>query len=96
MKENIASPFKSSGQFDSWVKQGDVIAHISATDHINCFNGTVDGIDLGYTPGAGFNVYGPGLDRGVRVFEIDENSPKIRNKSYNIPFTFGKESYKSL
>lgn len=76
MKENIASPFKSSGQFDSWVKQGDVIGAYFGHDHINCFNGTVDGIDLGYTPGAGFNVYGPGLDRGVRVFEINENSPE--------------------
>lgn len=76
MKENIASPLTSSGQFDSWVKQGDVIGAYFGHDHINCFNGTVEGIDLGYTPGAGFNVYGPGLDRGVRVFEINENSPK--------------------
>ena len=30
------------------------------------------GIDLGYTQGAGFNVYGPGLKRGVRIFEIEE------------------------
>ena len=85
MKENIASPFKSSGQFDSWVKQGDVIGAYFGHDHINCFNGTVDGIDLGYTPSCGFNVYGEGTKRAVRIFEFSEKNPadyKTRTLSF--------------
>ena len=42
-------------------------------DHNNSFNGKVDGIDLGYTQGAGFHVYGPGKDRGVRVIELKKD-----------------------
>lgn len=76
MRESIACPYKTSGQFDGWVKQGDIIGAYFGHDHINCFNGTADGIDMGYTPGAGFNVYGPGTDRAVRVFEISEETPE--------------------
>lgn len=42
-------------------------------DHNNSFNGKVDGIDLGYTQGAGFHVYGPGKDRGVRMIELKKD-----------------------
>ena len=30
-------------------------------------------MDLGYCQGAGFNTYGPGDRRGVRVFVLDES-----------------------
>ena len=39
----------------------------------NSFVADYKGIDLGYTQGAGFNVYGPGYDRGVRIFNVSEN-----------------------
>ncbi len=73
MKENIACAAQSNGQFDSWLSMGNVVAAYFGHDHINSFRGNLKGIDLGYTPGCGFNIYGPGLDRAVRVFEIDES-----------------------
>lgn len=39
-------------------------------DHNNAFHGDIRGIDVGYTQGAGFHVYGPGLDRGVRTIAL--------------------------
>ena len=31
---------------------------------------------LGYTQGCGFHVYGPRLNRGVRIIDIDEQNPR--------------------
>jgi predicted nucleotide-binding protein (sugar kinase/HSP70/actin superfamily) len=46
-------------------------------DHNNSFYTNYQGIDLGYCQGAGFNTYGPGDKRGVRIFTFDEND--VRN-----------------
>lgn len=83
---------KESGEFSAIKEKGDVFAMFVGHDHNNSFVGTHDSIDLGYTQGCGFNVYGPGVDRGVRVFEFDENSPKDY-KTHTITFRelFGKK-----
>ena len=70
MKESPADPQVNSGEFDAFKEKGEVIGVYFGHDHNNSFNGKVDGIDLGYTQGAGFHVYGPGKDRGVRVIEL--------------------------
>lgn len=75
MRENAASPVKNNGQFEGWLRQGDILGAYFGHDHNNCFVGRLKGIDLGYTPGCGFNVYGPGLQRAVRIFELNENDP---------------------
>ncbi len=63
-----------SGEYDAWVKNGDVVGAFFAHDHVNSFVGkTDDGIILGYNGGTGFRAYGNGDKRTVRVFEIDEN-----------------------
>ncbi len=80
MKENIACPDKTTRQFESWVALKTVLGAYFGHDHINCFIGNLNGIDLGYTPGAGFNVYGPGYDRAVRIFELSENSTGYRTR----------------
>ncbi len=80
MKENIACPDKTTRQFESWVSLKNVLGAFFGHDHINCFIGNLRGIDLGYTPGAGFNVYGPGYDRAVRIFELDESSTGYRTR----------------
>ncbi len=59
-------------QFDTMRAQGDVFAMYFGHDHYNSFAGKVDGIDLGYCPGAGYNCYG-NKERNVRVFEFDED-----------------------
>ncbi len=70
--EGVAGPSYNSGFFDAMVQQGDVIAAFCGHNHTNTYIGTLDGIDLGFTPGAGFNEYGDGLERGVRVIELNE------------------------
>lgn len=65
---------KTTGQYEAWVANGDIIGAFFAHDHLNSFVGTTkDGIRMGYNSGAGFKAYGDKDNRSVRVFEIDEN-----------------------
>lgn len=73
MKESPADPQVNSGEFDAFKEKGEVLGVYFGHDHNNSFDGKVDGIDLGYTQGAGFHVYGPGKDRGVRVIELSKS-----------------------
>ncbi len=73
MKESPADPMTNGGQFDAMAEKGEVKGIYFGHDHINSFNGKVRGIDLGYTQGAGFHVYGPGLDRGVRMINLNSD-----------------------
>ncbi|MBE6783473.1 MAG: hypothetical protein E7536_05620 [Ruminococcaceae bacterium] len=73
MKESPADPMENGGQFDAMAEKGDVKGIYFGHDHINSFNGNVRGIDVGYTQGAGFHIYGPGLDRGVRIISLDSD-----------------------
>ena len=73
MKESPAVPDEDKKELDAFGEKGDVLGVYFGHDHNNSFHGKVNGIDLGYTQGCGFNVYGPGLDRGVRVFVFDED-----------------------
>lgn len=70
MKESPADPQENSGEFSAFCEKGDVKGLYFGHDHNNSFHGNINGIDVGYTQGAGFNVYGPGLDRGVRVIDL--------------------------
>ncbi len=60
-------------QFDTMKAEGDVFAMYFGHDHYNSFAGKVEGIDLGYCPGAGYNCYGS-KERAMRVFEFDEEN----------------------
>ena len=73
MKESPADPQNNSGEFSAFKEKGEVLGVYFGHDHNNSFNGKVDGIDLGYTQGAGFHIYGPGKDRGVRIIELKKN-----------------------
>lgn len=73
MKESPADPMTNGGQFDAMTEKGDVAGIYFGHDHINSFNGKVRGVDIGYTQGAGFHVYGPGLDRGVRMINLNDD-----------------------
>ena len=72
MGESPAAPFTNSGEVDAFLEKGEVLGLYVGHDHNNSFVVNYKGIDLGYTQGAGFNVYGPGFKRGVRIFEVDE------------------------
>lgn len=73
MKESPADPMENGGQFDAMAEKGDIVGIYFGHDHINSFNGKVRGIDVGYTQGAGFHVYGPGLNRGVRMINLSSD-----------------------
>lgn len=72
-----------TGQYESWLKTGNIMGAFFAHDHVNNFVGTTDdGIVLGYNGGTGFRAYGVGDERSVRVFEFNEND--VENYSTRI------------
>ncbi len=83
MGETPAVPEINNGEFDSLKSHGDILGLFVGHDHVNSFVRKLEGIDLGYTQGAGFNTYGPGEKRGVRIFEIDESDLKAY-KTYTV------------
>jgi len=74
MRENPAVPEINNGEFEEITKYGDIFALYVGHDHINSFSRKLKGVTLGYTQGAGFNTYGYGKNRGVRVFVLDEKN----------------------
>ena len=85
MLESPASPDVNTGEFEAMSEKGDVLGIYVGHDHNNSFVVKYKGVDLGYTQGAGFNVYGPGEYRGVRIFELDETAPR-EYKTYTATF----------
>ncbi|MBR5411412.1 MAG: metallophosphoesterase [Clostridia bacterium] len=75
MGESPAVPDVNGGEFEALKQNGNVLFLAVGHDHNNSFVAEKDGIKLIYTQGAGFHVYGPGTDRGVRIFELNENDP---------------------
>lgn len=71
--ETPAIPKVNTGEFKAFKEKGDVFALFVGHDHNNSFYKEYDGITLGYTQGAGFNTYGPGDKRGVRVLTLKED-----------------------
>ncbi len=76
MGENFASIKFDDGFLSALKEKGDVLGLYFGHDHNNSFVINYGGIDLGYTQGCGFNTYGPGMKRGVRILDIDENNPR--------------------
>ena len=84
-REAPAPSDTNNGEFDAFLEKGEVKGVFFGHDHMNSFVVSCKGIDIGYTQGTGFNVYGPGRDRGVRVFELSEddlNSYKTYTLTY--------------
>ena len=91
MRESPATPYKNSGEIDAFLEKGEVLGLFVGHDHNNSFVADYKGIKLGYAQGAGFNVYGPGYDRGVRILDLDENG-SFETKTV----TFGELCGKSI
>lgn len=70
MLESPADPQVNSGEFSAMCEKGDVKGIYFGHDHNCSYHGEINGVDVGYTQGAGFNVYGPGLNRGTRVIDL--------------------------
>ena len=75
--ETPAIPKVNTGEFKAFKEKGDVFALFVGHDHNNSFHKEYEGITLGYTQGSGFNTYGPGDKRGVRILSFNEND--VRN-----------------
>lgn len=73
--ETPATPPENGGEFEAMAEKGDVLAMFFGHDHNNSFVGKYKNMLLGYTQGCGFNVYGPGWNRGVRIVDLNENNP---------------------
>lgn len=71
--EAPAAPYINSGEVDAFLEKGEVRALFVGHDHKNSFVADYKGMKLVYTQGAGFGVYGPGLERGVRIIDIYED-----------------------
>ena len=74
--ETPATPAVNSGEYAACCEQGDVLAMAFGHDHNNSFMSQYGNTKLIYTQGCGFNVYGPRMYRGMRIFDLDENNPK--------------------
>lgn len=92
INEPASVPDVNTGEFDAFCEAGDILGMYVGHDHKNSFMGTYRGIDLGFTPSAGFNTYGNGVKRGVRIFDIDEQEPE-NYKTFVVTFEdlFGKK-----
>lgn len=74
--ETPAAPTENTGEFEAFCEKGDTVAMFFGHDHNNSFMSKYKGMFIGYTQGCGFNVYGPKLNRGVRIIDLDEKNPK--------------------
>ena len=61
-----------AGLFEAIKLNGDVKAVVFGHDHLNCFEGRLDGVDFIQTASASFRCYGSPL-RGARVFRLYED-----------------------
>lgn len=67
-------PSYDTGEYQAWVKQGDIIGAYFGHDHKNTFVGrTDDGIVLGYNGGFGFAAYGDDIERYARIYDFNES-----------------------
>ena len=73
--EGPCPPSFNNGQFESWKKTGDILGAFFGHDHMNDFEGFVDGIFLAQNKLAGFKPYTDGGRSGVRLITLDEGNP---------------------
>lgn len=72
----ISIPYYNSGEYDSWVKMGDVVGAFFGHDHMNDIYGkTEEGITLGSTRCTGFQSRGEEGKQGVRIIDLNEADP---------------------
>ncbi len=79
--ESVSACEDPYGLFASLRDRGDVRAVVSGHDHLNCFDGTVDGVRLIQSGAASFRCYG-GRIRGVRLFVLHEDDPETFETAY--------------
>ena len=87
----------NSGEFDTLLNGGDVLACVSGHDHVNSFVISYRGIDLVNTPTCGYNSYGNEETRGARVIDLNEKTPgTYETFTVLLPETLGQNPASSL
>lgn len=79
MGEGPCTPCINNGQFASWKKTGDIVGAFFGHDHMNDFEGYVDGIYMAQNKLAGLFAYTDGCRCGVRLVTLNENDPHVFN-----------------
>ncbi len=77
MGEGPCSPCINNGQFASWKKAENIVGAFFGHDHMNDFEGYVDGIYLAQNKLSGLFAYTDGCRSGVRLLTIDEKEPHL-------------------
>ena len=72
--ESVSACTDDGGLFEAMRERGDVRAVVSGHDHLNCFDGTADGMRFIQSGAASFRCYG-GRIRGVREFVLHADDP---------------------
>ncbi len=72
--EDVSPVSEENGFFDAIRACGDVRAIVSGHDHVNDFEGTLDGVRFIASPGCSFRSYGSDA-RGMPVFTFREDDP---------------------
>ncbi|MCR5484307.1 MAG: metallophosphoesterase family protein [Clostridiales bacterium] len=87
----------NTGQFDAVSEKGDVIGFFFGHDHKNTFITKHRGVDIGYSPSCGFKEYGNDVERGVRVYVLNEKEPE-KYSTYVLTYRelFGKKTLNPL
>lgn len=71
--ENVSPQGKDVGLFDAFRERGRVVACFVGHDHVNDYEGTLDGVSLCFGRGSGYRAYGrEGFERGARVIVLRE------------------------
>lgn len=74
---SVGIAYRNSGQYNAWVEKGDVVGAFFGHDHMNDYYGMTDeGIILGSTKATGFQSRGDNGKRGVRIIDLDVESPE--------------------
>lgn len=81
-QEAPSIPDINAGAFEVFKEDQNVLAVFCGHDHKNNFVRSYMGIDLGYTPSCGFDEYGPGIDRGVRMIKVCQKQEEITYQTY--------------
>ena len=69
--ENVCCPSVNSGMFAAMLESGAVAGVFVGHDHVNDYEGTLDGIRLCYGRAGGFGSYGHGsMPRGARMIRL--------------------------
>lgn len=78
--EAVCPPSINTGMFEAFDKAGDVMGVFVGHEHINDYEGDLNGIRLCYGRGGGYGTYGKkGFRKGARIIEISSGVREFKS-----------------